>query len=470
MMTNWAEQEMQSLDLGDKRRNRRAVHLLNAWSKQPDASIPVACGSPARTKAAYRHLDLDIKPEKWLAPHSARTAARAAEHPYVLALSDTTELDFTSLPSLEGAGPIDGAYCRGLKVHSVLAVSPEGVPLGLLDQRVWARKEEEEKKEEGEKKEAGGKKKSRRKRAPDDKESWKWRTGAEACQEQLPEKLPFVYVGDREADCYTLLAMPRRAGMDLLVRATHNRKLKDPEYSYLIEAVEAAPVLGRLRLTLPRSRKREEREAVLEIRCARVVLEKPRNGTNGRGLAPVEVSVVLAREVDETAGGSERVEWLLLSTREVRTLEEAIWCVKSYALRWRVERFHYTLKSGCGIEKLQLETADRMKRALVLYSIIAWRLLHMTYYVRAEPDAPCTVVLEEDEWKALRLIRPGRKTTEPLQPPTVKEAVRQIASLGGFMGRRGDGDPGVKSIWTGFRRLMDITHGYRAATQDLGNG
>lgn len=453
---------MQSLNLGDSRRNRRAVCLLDAWSKQPDASIPVACGSPARIKAAYRHLDLDLDAQKWLAPHTARTAERAAEQPYVLALSDTTELDFTSLSSLEGAGPIDGAYCRGLKVHSVLAVSPEGVPLGLLDQRVWAREEVEE--------EAGGKKKSRRKRAPDDKESWKWRTGAEACQERLPKQLPFVYVGDREADCFTLLAMPRRAGMDLLVRATHDRKLKDPEYSYLHQAVEAAPVLGRLRLTLPRSKKREEREAVLEIRCARVVLEKPRNGTNGQGLAPVEVSVVLAREVDETAGGNERVEWLLLSTREVRTLEEAIWCVKSYALRWRVERFHYTLKSGCGIEKLQLETADRMKRALALYSIIAWRLLHMTYYVRAEPDAPCTVILEEDEWKALNLVRLGKKRTDPLQPPTVKEAVRQIAGLGGFMGRKADGDPGVKSIWTGFRRLMDITHGYRAAIGDLGNG
>ena len=453
---------MQSLNLGDKRRNRRAVRLLSAFWKQPNASIPVACGSQANTKAAYRHLNLEIDSQEWLAPHLVKTAERAAEHPYVLALSDTTELDFTGLSSLEGAGPIDGAHCRGLKVHSVLAVSPEGVPLGLLDQRVWAREETE-----GE--EGGGKKKTRRKRAPDDKESWKWRTAAEACQDRLPEQAA-VYVGDREADCYSLLGMPRRAGMDLLVRATHNRKLKDPEYSYLIQAVEAAPVLGRLRLTLPRSRKREEREAILEIRSARVTLEKPRNGTNGRGLAPVEVSVVLAREVDETAGGDERVDWLLLSTREVQTLEEAVWCVKSYALRWRVERFHYTLKSGCGIEKLQLEDAERMKRALALYSIIAWRLLHMTYYVRAEPHAPCTVVLEEDEWKALSLIRPGRKKTEPLQPPTMKEAVRQIASLGGFMGRRGDGDPGVKSIWTGFRRLMDITHGYRAATQDLGNG
>ena len=450
---------MQSLNLGDKRRNRRAVTLLAALSRQPDASIPVACGSPAQRKAAYRHLNLDLDHQAWFEPHWEKTAERSREYEYVLAVSDTTELDFTGLSTLEGAGPIDGAYCRGLKVHSVLAVSPEGVPLGLLDQQVWARDEEEQ-----------GGRKTRRKRAPDEKESWKWRTGAEACQARLPEQVPFIYVGDREADCYSLLGMPRRAGMDLLIRATHNRKLKDPEYRYLKEAVGAAPVLGHVRLTLARSKKREEREAVLEVRSARVVLDKPRHGTNGQGLAPVEVSVVLARELDETAGRNERVEWLLLSTRKAESLEESVWCIQSYALRWRVERFHFTLKSGCGIEKLQLETAERIKRALALYSIIAWRLLHMTYFARAEPDAPCTLVLEPDEWKALVLVRPGRKAKEPLRPPTIREAVRQIANFGGFMGRKGDGDPGVKSIWTGFRRLMDFTHAYRMATQDVGNG
>lgn len=456
---SWAEQEMQSLDLGDKRRNRRAVTLLAALSRQPDASIPVACGCPAQRKAAYRHLNQDTDPQAWLAPHYAKTAERSGGYEYILAVSDTTELDFTRLTTLDGVGPIDGAHCRGLKVHSVLAVSPEGVPLGLLDQQVWARDEEEQ-----------GGREPRRKRAPDEKESWKWRTGAEACEARLPEQVPFIYVGDREADCYSLLGMPRRAGMDLLIRATHNRKLKDPEYRYLKEAVGAAPALGYLQLTLPKTRKREEREAVLEIRRARVVLDKPRHGTNGQGLAPVEVSVVLARELDETAGGNERVEWLLLSTRPAETLEDAIWCVRSYALRWRVERFHFTLKSGCGIEKLQLETAERIRRALALYSIVAWRLLHMTYLARAEPDAPCTLVLEPDEWKALVLVRPGTKKTEPLKPPTIREAVRQIANFGGFMGRKGDGDPGVKSIWTGFRRLMDFTHAYRLATQDVGNG
>jgi hypothetical protein len=346
-MESWAEQEMRGLDLGDRRRNERAVILLEAFSRNPGASIPGAFGSRAERKAAYRHLDSEIEPSELLSPHWARTAERSAGHPCVLALSDTTELDYSTLDTLEGAGPLDGSHSRGLKVHTVLAVSPAGVPLGLLDQRVWSRDEEDT-----------GLRKTRRTRAAEEKESWKWRTGAEACQERLPAEVCFVYVGDREADCYSLLGMPRRAGMDLLVRATHNRKLKDSEYAYLKEAVQAAPVLGRLELRLERSRRREERDAVLEIRSARVVLDKPRNGTNGKGLLPVEVSVVLARELAETAGGSEPVEWLLLSTRRADTLEEALWCVRSYALRWRVERFHYTLKSGCAIEKLQLKSAS----------------------------------------------------------------------------------------------------------------
>ena len=317
-----------------------------------------------------------------------------------------------------------------------------------------------------------GTRKTRRKRSPEQKESGKWRAGAEACAKRLPEQVGFVYVGDREADCFSLLGMPRRAGMDLLVRATHNRKLKDPEYRYLKETVEAAPVLGRLKVVLERGRDREEREAVLEVRCARVVVNKPRNGTNGQGLAPVEASVVLARELGESAGTSKPVEWLLLSTREIESLEDARWCVRSYALRWRVERFHYTLKSGCGIEDLQLKTAARIRRALALYSIIAWRLLSLTYHARTEPEASCTVALAEDEWKALVLARPVKSTRkdQALQAPTLRDAIRMIAGLGGFTGRKGDGEPGVKSLWTGWRRLMDFAQGYRLATRVVGNG
>jgi hypothetical protein len=162
------------------------------------------------------------------------------------------------------------------------------------------------------------------------------------------------------------------------------------------------------------------------------------------------------------------VEWLLLTTLPVENFKDARRVVTMYTHRWKVERYHYTLKSGCKIEELQLEAADRIERALALYSVIAWRLLYMTYEARAAPNAPCTRVLQEDEWKTLLLVRSPRKAL-PAQPPTLREAVWMIAGLGGFLGRKSDGEPGVKTIWRGYRRLMDCVLGIRAAVGLMGN-
>ena len=458
MISKWVAAEMQTLDLGDKRNNARALHLMSALAAQPACSIPVACGSKSQAKAAYRHLDLDVDAQRWLAAHYQSTAERAGAYPFVYALSDTTELEFAV--DAEGAGPLDSSFCRGLKAHHVLAVSPDGLPLGLVDQQVWARDAEEI-----------GKRHTRRSRAPKEKESWKWMSAAEAAEERLPKGVGVVYVADREADVYSVLAAERRPGMEFLIRAAHNRRLKDSEYRTLMEAVEGAPVLGNRTLTVPRTKTWPEREATLEIRSAPVTLLPPKNGTNGKDLGPVRTTVVLAREAGEVPAGVKRLEWLLLTDRVVGSLEEALWCVNGYALRWRVERFHFTLKSGTSVEKLQLETADRLKRALAIYSIIAWRLLSLTYLARVEPDAPCTQVLEEDEWKALVLMQPAKRGVKPaLVPPSIREAVRQIAAWGGFLGRKGDGEPGVKSLWIGWRRFMDYTDAYRRLRQDVGNG
>lgn len=458
MIVEWVEKEMRTLDLGDRRRNARAKELLTRFASRPEASIPVACGSWGSTKAAYRHLDVDLPASEWLKPHYDATVERSRAYPYVLVLSDTTEFDFTTHPELRGTGPLDGMYCRGLKVHHMLAASPEGVPLGLLDQHTWARDEE-----------MLGQRSTRRTRAPEDKESWKWCTGAEAAAERMPEEIGMVVVCDREADVYFVLAMPRRAGMDLLIRAAHNRRLKDLEQAYLFDAAAQAPVLGETVVEVPRTRKREPRQATMEVRSTHVVLAPPRTGTNGRGQEPVPIHLVQAREVSGVPEGEEPIEWLLLSTRAVTCLDDALWCVQSYTHRWKVERLHYALKSGCRIEDLQLETTERIERALALYSIVAWRLLNLTYHVRADPEAPCTQALEEDERQALTLMRSTRKKGKRDEVPTLREALRQIAEWGGFLGRKGDGEPGVKSLWIGWQQLMAYTQAYRRM-RDVGNG
>jgi hypothetical protein len=444
------EREFRTLDLGDERRVQRAKRLAASFLEAPESSIPVACGSGAETKAAYRFLSSDVPAEALRAAQYDAAVERIGSQRRVLAVQDKTSLDFTCCPGTQGLGPLDSPLCRGLKVQTTFLLNEAGVPLGFIDQQAWAREEEV------------GKKHTRRQRVPEDKESWYWRRGFEAAQERVPADVEIIGIADREADAYPVLAMPRREGMHLLIRSAHDRRVESEEHRRLREAVEAAPVAGEYDLKLGRTRRRDERTARVEVRIAQVVLKPPRQGTNGRGLPPIELSVVWVRERGEVPKGEQRVEWLLLATWPVEDLKAALECVEMYAHRWKVERYHYVLKSGCRIERLQLETADRLERALALYSFVAWRLLWLTYQARRRGTSPCTDALEDDEWRVLLAISRVRKQRVP---PTLAEAVRLIAGFGGFQGRKGDGDPGVKAIWQGWRRLMDFVLAARTLTR-----
>jgi hypothetical protein len=444
------EREFRTLELGDARRVERAKRLTASLLQAPEASIPVSCGSAAEAKAAYRFLSsTEVKARALRAAHAAATVERIGGGTVVLAVQDKSNADFTFAPGTEGLGPLDRPLCRGLKVQSVLLLDAAGVPLGVVDQQVWARDEEL------------GKRDTRRDRSAREKESWYWRRGFEAVQEQVPAGVKVIGIADRESDIYFVLAMPRREGMHLLVRSAHDRGIASEEHARLYEAVAAAPVLGKYELKLERTHVRKERTARLEVRVAPVTLCPPKHGTSGAGLGPVSLTAVHVRERGDVPQGEKRVEWLLLATWPVETLEAARECAWMYAQRWKVERLHYVLKSGCRFERLRLETADRLDRALALYTFVAWRLLWLTYRARAAPLSPCTEALEEKEWRVLLAVSGVRQVRGP---PTLDEAVRLIAAFGGFQGRKGDGYPGVKALWTGWRRLMDFV----LAAQSLG--
>lgn len=462
MGTEWIETEMETLELRDPRRNQRVKRMIAQFSANPGASIPKASGNQADTKAAYRALGSDeIPAEAIRLAHARATVDRMSELQRVLVLQDTMTLSFNTCPQTEGLGPVGKAGTHGLLVHSGLAVTPEGLPLGILHQDVWAREEEE------------GKRKTRRKRLVEEKESFRWLETVDAVESLLPKDLEVWIAGDREADIFELFAMPRRAGLHLVVRAAHDRKVQGAEAQYLHQAVEAAPVLGEMEVAVPRSRKRKERTAKLCVQACTLRLVPPRNHLGRGDLSPVEVSVVRVRETETTPEGEEPVEWMIITTVPVSTLADAVEVVEAYAQRWKVERYHYVLKSGCQIEKLQLERADRIERALAIYNVVAWRLLYITYVARFAPELPCSVVLEEDEWKALFVVGSSRPEPVPEKAPAVHETVRRIAMLGGFLGRRSDGEPGLQSIWTGFRRLMDFTlalQRLRVSPTLVGNG
>jgi hypothetical protein len=452
---------MRTLDLGDPRRARRVIQMIEQFSANPEASIPKACASDAATKAAYRALGSEeIVAEEIRLAHGRATGERARGYERVLVPQDTMVLSFATLVGTEGLGPVGKDGTRGLFVHSGMVVTPQGLPLGILHQQVWARAEDERKRH------------TRRQRPIEEKESFRWLEMVDAVESLLPQDLEVWVSGDREADIFELFATPRRDKLHLVVRAEHDRKVEREDAQYLRQAVENAPTLGGMEVSVPRSRKRKERTAKLQVQACTLKLLPPRNHAERGELSPVPVSVVRVREVETTPEGEAPIEWMIITTVPVYSLVRAVEVVEAYAQRWKIERYHYVLKSGCGIEKLQLESADRIERALSIYNVVAWRLLYMTYVARVAPELPCTAVLEDDEWKALFVVGSKRPRPMPDQPPSVREAVRMVATLGGFLGRKGDGEPGIQAIWTGFRRLMDFTLALQRlrASPLMGNG
>jgi hypothetical protein len=330
----------------------------------------------------------------------------------------------------------------GLKVHSTLVASIKGVPLGLVDQQVWARAPENK-----------GIAKQRRTREIKDKESQRWLDANSKTEIVIPQEIEVVTITDREGDIFDLFAQQRRENSHLLIRATHNRKVNH-QTKYLHEAIGQIQPCGFLTVDIQRNPEQQPRTATLTLKTARFEIQPPLHHKQRSKLEPIEMQVVLAVE-ENPPQGITAISWLLLTTLDVNGVDDVVRCVSWYSYRWLIERYHYTLKSGCSIEKLQLETARRIEMALATYSIVAWRLLWLTYEARINPEQPCDTVLETYEWQSLYATI-SQTPNPPPEPPSLRDAVLFIACLGGFLGRKGDGEPGVKTIWRGLRRLHDI--------------
>jgi hypothetical protein len=445
----WAVTECADAELGDARRTQRLVTLATVLAQRPSASLPEACGTRAMLKAAYRFFDhAAIAPQAILASHVDATSDRLATVPRVLAVQDTTEVDWTAHPATTGLGPLAHPAHQGLLVHTTLALTSERLPLGVLAQQVWARDPA-----------ARGPRTTRKRRPLAEKESQKWLTSVaavSAAQAQCPPT-HFVCIGDREADVYDLLVQERPSGVDLLVRASWNRRVDHAE-RYLWTKVAAQPVVAMLTVRVPRRGAQSARQATLSVRWALVLRCPP---THRRAEKLPTVAVWAAQAVEEQPPvAAEPIEWLLLTTCGVHTAQDAIERVDWYACRWGIEVWHTGLKSGCRIEARQLESAEQLRRCLAVYSVIAWRMLYATMLSRAMPDAPCTALLEPEAWQALYgAIQ--LTSTPPATPPSLRQAVHWIGRLGGFLGRRGDGEPGVTVLWKGFQPLTALTFMYR---------
>lgn len=436
--------------MGDRRLSQRLVILASQLAADPAASIPKACGPWGQSKAAYRFFDNDkVNEDDLLAPHYQRTTERLKEYPVVLAVQDTTQIDFTSHPGTTGLGIMNDPEHQGLFYHPTLMVSPEKTPLGLAHHLVWERPQGD-----------FGKRQRRRSRPVAAKESQKWLASLEATA-GLQAKLPhvrLVSVADREADVFDFFTKAQELGLQLLVRAAWNRRVPHPE-KYLWDFLKNVPPSCHLTIEVPRRPGKAPRSATLAVRFSPVSLLPPKHRRGDPALEPVSLWAVYAQEEDPPPGEA-AISWLLLTSIPVTSVPQALEKLQWYTCRWQIELFFKILKSGCRIEQRQLETAARLRRCLAVYAVVAWRILYLTMESRRVPHLSCEALLTPEEWQALCCFS-QRTPQPPEKPPTLLEATRMIAQLGGFLGRTRDGFPGPATLWQGMQRLADIVVAWR---------
>ena len=445
-MQNWQLNELKYMHLGDKRLVKRLSKLLENFTEKPASSIPKACISHSQTKAAYRFFDNEnIESDKIREGFFKATAERIKKHKTILILSDATGFVFTNHKSLAGTGVLRNHAARGLIAHTCLVVTPEEEPLGNLYQKFWGRDPEEY-----------GKRKLRGKKDITEKESYNWIEGFVRSQQYVAKETKAVFVADRGADLYDLFLCDRPSNFDLLIRACYSRKLRGEE-AKLFKYLSNCHAIGIHKVKVSTKTKRSKYITVL-LKASAVTLTPP---ANKKSFPDVRLNAVLAQEVDNNLNPVKNGAcWRLLTTLSIDNLENVVKCVEYYKNRWLIERYHYVLKSGCKIEKLQLERSARIDIALAVYSIVAWRVMNITYLARVIPNASCLCALEEDEWKALYCFT-NKTRKPPNKTPSIKEAVITIAKLGGFLARKSDGMPGLKTTWIGLSRLADITESYQ---------
>lgn len=449
---DWTQGEFRSAQFGDRRLQRRLCTLARAFHAQPRAPIPQACTDAAGARAAYRFFD-QVKMQSILEPHYVATMNRGADEcGYVLAVNDTTGLNFTAHPATAGLGPLKNkdSKAQGLWMHSTLLFTTRGSALGLIDVQVWARK--------------GVGKAARRYALPiAKKESGKWLksfAAAARLQRQLGAAVTVVHIGDRESDIYEYFVHALRDphGPKALVRADCQQRTLDASEQKVHEHLLSRPVQAERVVEIPRHKSRAARSAQLQIRFDTVDLQAPKRH---RSLGSIRLSVIYVRET-KAPRGSEPIEWMLWSTLAVTTEEQAWEKIDWYQRRWGIEDFHRTLKSGCRIEDRQLTTADRLMSCLAVDLVVAARIEQMKKLSREQPDLPGKVLFSESEMHVLAAhFKP--EALRHAEVLTLHDAVRYTARLGGFLARKSDGEPGSKTLWRGLERLAAMTLGWQLA-------
>ena len=462
----WAKNEFGDAPVGDARLSRRLVEVATKKAEVPDRAFSgVAKGDWPSVKGYYRMIDQPdesaVNMSNILLPHRERTVRRMAGQRTVLCIQDGSDLNYTSLSKCEGLGVIGKnqteAKSRGLHMHSTFAVAPNGLPLGVLKAQCTApesRPSEDKRKRED---------------IPiEEKTTFSWIEHHRDMVE-VAGKMPgtrVINVCDREADFFELFDEQRQSGrVELLVRAKHDRKIADMPLK-LFDVIRQSPVVSNVRVHIPRQSarpklskqkarpKRPGRSVTLAIRYKQIQIPPP---VNLADKSPIDIWVIHGLE-ENPPENTKAVEWFLSTTINVTSAEEAEQCLRWYCLRWGIEDWHRVLKTGCRIENLQHDTAERLRRAIAINLVIAWRIMLMTLLGRETPELPAEVLFSDIE---LRTLRAWVKKNTKLKPPVLLgEAVILVAKIGGYLGRNNDPPPGHQLLWQGYTEFQFMCLGF----------
>src|ERR1022692_1380108 len=467
---DWLDRELGDCAFNDERLGKRFRSLLEQLSSSPGGSIPLVCQDWANTKAAYRFLDNDrVSEAQILAGHFEATRDRfeATDGP-ILVLHDTTEFSFKR-GDVDAVGItrkcVAGAYrdgairyyaACGTLMHSSLAVTTEGLPLGLAAIKFWNRQKF--------KGTNALKKKINPTRVPiEEKESIRWLDNLRHSTTLLGDPARCVHIGDRESDIYELFCTAQDVGTHFLLRTCVDRLAGDGTHTIAAEMAEThCRGLHRVEVL---DRHGAASQAVLELKFRRVRVLPP-IGKQSRYPA-LDLTVLHATERSKPSG-RDRIDWKLITDLPVTSRAEAIEKLRWYAMRWKIETFHKILKSGCHAEQSKLRTAERLVNLLATFCILSWRSFWLTMLNRSTRDARPTLAFTPLEIDLLNRLAAGhRKVNSSRQ--SLKSCLIQLACLGGYLSRAGDAPPGNTVIWRGMSRLTDIEIGFLLGTQHVGN-
>lgn len=446
MAYKWVEEELETIDIGDKRLNERVKYLLTAASKKPLMSINRMFHTRKEMQAAYRFFDNDlVNEEKIFFPHLKKTHERISQYPVVLCLSDTTSLNYTTRKKQLDSGYISSNNAQGFFLHATIAITPDRMHLGVVQQQFWARDKVKTKK-------------VHRDLLPiEEKESFRWLEAyANTCKiSETNKNTKVVHITDREGDIIEILSeyQSRKddgTAADFIIRSNHNRVIssEDKTTKKLYDKLNKEVKLGEISFEIINRDTSEKRKVHQSVKAASVIIK-----SKEKSKADIMINAIFLEEIDPPTD-VKPVMWYLITSLPISNVEEIKTIIQYYLSRWEVEVFFKTYKSGCKVEEKSLRNAKRLFPLFALLLIVAWRLNYLLHMSRVVPEIICDIFFEESEWKA-GYVAATRDRQVPQEVPTLEKMMFYIAKLGGYLERKKDPKPGIKSFWLGLVTLSN---------------